>query len=157
GNKSRSVRKLTSASFPLGQTAHGLFTRRMPMRPDFRLFLTTAAALTLFSSASYAADADIGVVKYTAGGGSPRNAEPMENSLPHPDTSGVMADVGAGRLSKGVMTDKGAVKMDSRAFGSFGIPYTVTRVQAGNQSAAGTTSANQLSTTYPFRTIGKFT
>jgi V8-like Glu-specific endopeptidase len=45
----------------------------------------------------------------------------------------------------------------TRAFGSFGIPYTTTRVQDGNQSAAGTTTANHLSTTSPYRTVGKLT
>jgi hypothetical protein len=54
------------------------------------------------------------------------------------------------------MTRNGIVQMP-RAFGSFGIPYTTTRVQDGNQSAAGTTAANRLSTTYPYRTVGKLT
>ncbi|WP_244173479.1 trypsin-like serine peptidase [Caballeronia temeraria] len=46
---------------------------------------------------------------------------------------------------------------ETRAFGSFGIPYTAARVQDGNQSATGATSANYLSTTYPYRAIGKLT
>src|SRR5262245_10391646 len=55
------------------------------------------------------------------------NAKPMENSLPPPDTPKVTADVGAGSLVKGVLTDKGAVTSGTRAFGTFGIPYTITR------------------------------
>jgi hypothetical protein len=51
------------------------------------------------------------------------------------------------------MTKDGLLS-EPRAFGSFGIPYTTTRVQDGNQSASGTTSANHLSTTYPHRTVG---
>ncbi|MGH8543013.1 MAG: trypsin-like serine peptidase [Gammaproteobacteria bacterium] len=56
------------------------------------------------------------------------------------------------------MTKNGIVEdIESRAFGSFGIPYTTTRVQDGNQSAAGATRANRLGTTYPYRTVGKLT
>lgn len=43
----------------------------------------------------------------------------------------------------------------TRAFGSFGIPYTSTRVQDGGSGAAGTTPANFLSTTWPYGAIGK--
>jgi hypothetical protein len=56
------------------------------------------------------------------------------------------------------MTKEGIVEdFDARAFGTFGIPYTTTRVQDGSTTAAGTTSANRLSTTYPYRTVGKLT
>jgi V8-like Glu-specific endopeptidase len=43
------------------------------------------------------------------------------------------------------------------AFGSFGVPYTTTRVQDGNMSATGTTTANRLSATFPYRAVGKLT
>jgi hypothetical protein len=83
---------------------------------------------------------------------------PVDNPLPAPDTSGVTADVGAGPYAPGAMTRGGIVGGSSgRAYGSFGIPYTTTRVQDGNQSAGGTTAANHLSTTYPYRTVGKLT
>jgi V8-like Glu-specific endopeptidase len=54
------------------------------------------------------------------------------------------------------MSAKGAIS-DSRAFGTFGIPYTTTRVQEGNGPGVGATSANRLGTTYPYRTVGKLT
>jgi len=83
--------------------------------------------------------------------------KPVVNPLAIPNTDAVKADTKAGRHAKGVMTDKGAVTRTGRAFGSFGIPYTTTRVQEGNRSALGTTAANRLSTTYPYRTVGKLT
>jgi V8-like Glu-specific endopeptidase len=82
------------------------------------------------------------------------------NPLEAPDTSFVTPDEDAGSLAKGANTKAGIIigsEPGSRAFGSFGIPYTTTRVQDGNQSAAGATSANRLSTTYPYRTVGKLT
>lgn len=83
---------------------------------------------------------------------------PVDNPLPAPDTSGVTAEVGPGPYAPGARTKSGIVGGSAgRAFGSFGIPYTTTRVQDGNQSAAGTTAANRLSTTYPYRTVGKLT
>jgi V8-like Glu-specific endopeptidase len=85
---------------------------------------------------------------------------PVENVLDPPDTSMVVPDTDAGPHAKGAKV-RDVIVIDSdpstRAYGSFGIPYTTTRVQDGNQSAAGTTSANRQSTTYPYRTIGKLT
>jgi hypothetical protein len=84
----------------------------------------------------------------------------MVNPLESPDTTFVTPDTDAGSLAKGANTKAGIIagsEPGTRAFGSFGIPYTTTRVQDGNQSAAGATSANRLSTTYPYRTVGKLT
>jgi hypothetical protein len=84
--------------------------------------------------------------------------EPVVNPLEEPDTSMVTPDTEAGPYPGGAMTKFGIVEdFAPKAFGSFGIPYTTTRVQDGAQSAAGATSANRLSTTYPYRTIGKLT
>ena len=85
-----------------------------------------------------------------------RALETVENPLEEPNTSSVMADDQPSTLAPGANTRSGFIG-GTRAFGSFGIPYTTTRVQDGNQSAAGTTSANRLSTTYPYRAIGKLT
>jgi hypothetical protein len=85
------------------------------------------------------------------------NAKAWTNKLNPPDTRAVVADTTAGAHEKGAMGRGGKVGRAARDFGSFGIPYTTTRVQAGNQSAGGTTSANHLSTTYPFRAAGKLT
>ena len=61
-------------------------------------------------------------------------------------------------LLKGAMTKDGAIYQNNlqRAFGSFGIPYTTTRVQDGARSVSAA-EANRQSTTYPYRTIGKLT
>lgn len=124
--------------------------------------LTSTTALTLLSAAAAHAENDVAVMATPARALS--NAEilalkPVVNPLEAPDTSNVMADTMDGPDPAGVMTKNGPVYFtdSSRAYGSFGIPYTTTRVQEGNQSAAGATSANRLSTTYPYRTIGKLT
>jgi hypothetical protein len=92
------------------------------------------------------------------------NAIPeLRNPLRAPDTSGISADEGDVNVYDvpGVMTREGIVEdfeaADFRAYGSFGIPYTTTRVQDGSTSASGTTNSNRLSTTYPYRTVGKLT
>jgi V8-like Glu-specific endopeptidase len=82
--------------------------------------------------------------------------EEVVNPLAAPDTSDVRADDQPSRLSPGANTSRG-ILATPRAFGSFGIPYTTTRVQDGNQSAGGTTAANRQSTTYPYRAVGKLT
>jgi V8-like Glu-specific endopeptidase len=82
------------------------------------------------------------------------------NPLEAPDTSWITLDEEAGPHVKGANTKAGIIlgsDPGARAFGTFGIPYTTARVQDGNQSAAGTTSANRQSTTYPYRTVGKLT
>jgi Trypsin len=83
---------------------------------------------------------------------------PVVNPLAEPDTSTVMPDTEAGPFPSGAMSQDGIVgDVGPRAFGSFGVPYTTTRVQEGDQNAAGTTSANHLSTTYPYLAVGKLT
>lgn len=128
------------------------------MKLNHRLMSVIIFASTLLPcAASYAQD----VVVTNKSTRSLSDAEilalkPVVNPLKAPDTSDVKADTTAGPHAKGVMTKDGPDYF-TRAFGSFGIPYTTTRVQEGNQSAAGATSANRLSTTYPYRTIGKLT
>jgi hypothetical protein len=81
------------------------------------------------------------------------------NPLEAPDTSLAFAEVDHGLYLQGAMTEDGAVNeldFSARAFGSFGIPYTTTRVQDGKRSASAP-SANRLSTTYPYRAVGKLT
>lgn len=84
--------------------------------------------------------------------------EEIVNPLEAPSTSDVVADDQPSGLSPGINTRYGIVAIPTtRAFGTFGIPYTTTRVQDGNQSAGGTTKANRQSTTYPYRAVGKLT
>ncbi|SAL68702.1 trypsin-like serine peptidase [Caballeronia humi] len=86
------------------------------------------------------------------------NSKPVVNRLYAPDTSSVTPNTDAGPYLPGVMTQKGIVTdTRPRAYGSFGIPFTSTRVQDGDQSASGVTLANLLSTSFPYRTIGKLT
>lgn len=132
------------------------------MRHSSRLVLFTAPALSmLWVGAAYAKD--VVVINTEASERSLSKVEllrlkPVVNPLQEPDTSMVTPDTEAGPYSAGAMTKNGIVEdIESRAFGSFGIPYTTTRVQDGNQSAAGATKANHLSTTYPYRTVGKLT
>jgi hypothetical protein len=82
---------------------------------------------------------------------------PVTNVLPPPDTSDVTPETEPMPYPAGVMTRHGPLMLTpGRAFGSFGIPYATTRVQEGNESA-GATGANRLSTTAPYRAIGKLT
>jgi len=84
--------------------------------------------------------------------------KPVVNVLLPPDTSTIVPNTGPEPYPAGVNTQSGIVSnAQTRAYGDFGIPYTTGRVQDGNQSASGTTSANYLSTTYPYRAIGKLT
>jgi|GEM_PF-976059 len=82
------------------------------------------------------------------------------NPLRTPDTSTAYAETDNGQQSSGVMTRRGAINTDRsssrRAYGSFGIPYTTTRVQDGVLTSLAT-AANRESATYPYSTIGKLT
>lgn len=85
---------------------------------------------------------------------------PVVNPLKAPDTAGIFPDTSPEPFGQGMMTKDGPIyqaDFEMRAFGTFGIPYTTTRVQDGVGPALGSTSANRLSTTYPYRTIGKLT
>jgi V8-like Glu-specific endopeptidase len=129
-------------------------------QPHARLSVL-AATLALSGTAVIANDAVISV-NNPAPTLSPEEilkAKPLSNTLPKPDTSNAVAESGPFPFTQGLMTREGPQYFDAgaRAFGAFGIPYTTTRVQEGNMSAAGWTSANRLSTTYPYRTVGKLT
>lgn len=131
----------------------------MKLRDCFKLTSTTV--LTLASVIAYA-EKDVTVFATPIKALSDAEVlalKPLVNPLKTPDTSEIVAKIIDRSHSSGVMTKNGPIYFDetSRAYGSFGIPYTTARVQDGNQSAVGTTSANHLSTTYPYRTIGKLT
>lgn len=87
------------------------------------------------------------------------NAKAFKNPFTPPDTSDVVPDHFETPEVKGVMTKDGPdffTDYATKAYGTFGIPYTTTRVQDGNGPATATV-ANRLSTTYPYRAIGKLT
>jgi hypothetical protein len=88
-----------------------------------------------------------------------RRARAHVNPLEAPDTSGAFAEIDDDADFPGVMREDGQIDdfdFSVRAFGSFGIPYTTTRVQEGNGSASAS-NLNRLSTTYPYRAVGKLT
>jgi Trypsin len=58
-------------------------------------------------------------------------------------------------LNEVIWAASASIVSSPKAFGSFGIPYTTTRVQEGKGN--GDTGPSRLSATYPYRTIGKLT
>lgn len=134
------------------------------MKHSSRLILFTAAALsTLGAGVAHAEDAAVvntDPPRASLSAEELQRLKPVVNPLRAPDTSRVTPSTDPGPFSGGAKSRNGIAVDDgveSRAFGSFGIPYTTSRVQDGTTSATGTTTANRLSTTYPFRTIGKLT
>jgi len=129
------------------------------MRSSRRLVLSSAIALPiLWAGVVYPKDAVIfntNPSQRALSDAQVLSLGPVVNPLVEPDTSAVTADTEPGPYSDGAMT-RGGIVSSPRAFGSFGIPYTTTRVQDGAQSA-GAVGASRLSTTYPYRTVGKLT
>ena len=80
------------------------------------------------------------------------------NPLPAPSTAKAMAEPAKSMLAAGSKSGSAAEAqgVGSRAFGTFGIPYTSTRVVAGLSNSTSSNS-NYLATTYPYRTVGKLT
>ena len=119
------------------------------------------AASLLWAGAALAADT--GVIVNNGGAralsaAAMANAKPLKNILPAPDTSAMRLSVTNDNLTTGVVAGSvGAVASGStRAFGSFGIPYTSTRVVAGGSSyTPASIGLAYLSTTNPYRAVGK--
>jgi len=93
-------------------------------------------------------------------------ARSLVNPLQAPDTSNLAPeeirfdDTAAEIAPPGAKVKNKIVSDDSqttRAYGSFGVPYTTSRVESGSTGVAGLTAANYLSTTYPYRAIGRLT
>ena len=129
------------------------------MESSRRLVLATAIALPMFSTGVVDAN-DTVVINADPSqtvllDAQAQSLGPVVNPLQAPDTSAVVADTEPGPYAAGAMTREGMIP-STRAFGSFGIPYTTTRVQDGARSA-GIGGGARLSTTYPYRTIGKLT
>jgi hypothetical protein len=84
--------------------------------------------------------------------------KPYKNPLKPPDISKVVPDTSRGPYPGGVMTKVGIIdNTETRALGSFKVPYTTTRAQDGATSAPSVKNSNRQSTIYPYRTIGKLT
>lgn len=84
-------------------------------------------------------------------------ARPHVNPLPAPDTSKVHATPPSGHYEPGVKTPGFVSSTGTRAFGTFGIPYTSGRVQTYPLLNLAGDAPNYLSTTYPYSAIGKLT
>src|SRR5690606_1260989 len=127
-----------------------------------REFQTLSAASVLLVSAatSFALADDEVIVNSNRGGSLPANlseVRPFRNPLAPPPTSDIKAEAPSALLASGAMPPSTrAVKTDRRAYGSFGIPYTSTRVATGGSSST-SANPNYLATTYPYRAIGKLT
>ena len=82
-------------------------------------------------------------------------AKPKTNPWAPSRIMNIRPDPDATRHPAGVMTKGGVVKAgdNRRDFGSFGIPYTTTRVQEGARGVDAE-DANRLSTTYPYSAVG---
>jgi len=124
-------------------------------------FVCAVAILLGSSSAAMSAEDEAYIVDRTesASARGMRFAKPIVNPAPAPDVSTLVPDTYPGPYAQGVMTKNGPVHNAdaiNKAFGSFGIPYTATRVQDGARSVKSKEN-NRLSTTYPYRAVGKLT
>lgn len=90
------------------------------------------------------------------------NLKPLSNKLPPPDTSNISAETaaqGPALVPGFVPGSLPAAKqgLSPKAFGDFGLPYTSTRVALGGSNQTSAVGGSYLSSTYPYRTIGKLT
>ena len=101
------------------------------------------------------AHANAGVVLRQAPAVAPQGgaSKPMRNRLAAPADRDIRVDT-APDARRSDSSRSRAAAISTRAFGSFGIPYTSVRVQDG-PAADSASQANRLSTTYPYRTIGR--
>ena len=85
------------------------------------------------------------------------NSAAVTNILPIPDIDTAALDRGPRHFVPGFATPEGAFELARiEAFGSSGLPYSATRVQDGPGSIS-SDGPNHLSTTYPYRAVGRFT
>jgi V8-like Glu-specific endopeptidase len=89
------------------------------------------------------------------------DTKPHKNRLPPPDVSRIQAEkAGAAGPAPVVIhgNDAAPQLVGPQAYGTFGIPYTSTRVALGATTRPYSTNVeNFLHTTYPYRAIGKLT
>jgi len=90
-------------------------------------------------------------------------AKPLKRSRPSPSSSAIGRAQPLPQLATGVVPGARAdsrvaapQRLSTRAYGSFGIPYTSTRVELGaGISSVSSSHPAFLSSTYPYRTIGR--
>lgn len=120
------------------------------------------AVSMLYAGWAYGADGVITSITTSARIDSPAEmarAKPHFNPLEAPDTSQVKAEELSPEYTPGVKLPSGinGSTRGTRAFGSFGIPYTSTRVELYPLLSIAGSAPNFLSTTYPYSAIGKLT
>lgn len=124
------------------------------------------AAIVFGSAAAYAESGVLVMRNRSAApaasdGLSIRGAKPLVNKLAPPDTSRAVAATAsatstlAPQIFPGSDGGPPSQTPGTRAFGTFGIPYTTTRVQLGLTNKNSTVGGSFLSSTSPYRQIGK--
>uniref|UniRef100_B8HME3 Peptidase S1 domain-containing protein n=1 Tax=Cyanothece sp. (strain PCC 7425 / ATCC 29141) TaxID=395961 RepID=B8HME3_CYAP4 len=83
-------------------------------------------------------------------------AKPHRNRLARPNIESLKPSQQSQANSSGAMGAQGAAGT-SRAFGTFGVPYTAKRVSLKPTSAVSATNGGYLSATYPYSAIGRLT
>ncbi len=84
------------------------------------------------------------------------NLKAHKNSLTPPNTASVKpAAATRSTGTPGVKAESGATTSGTRAFGTFGVPYTSKRVSHQPTSAVASSAGGYLSATYPYRAIGR--
>ena len=90
------------------------------------------------------------------------NAKGFANPLPAPDASAAPAERAPANLVPGIapgslfgVGSRSGSRSSVRAFGTFGIPYTTARVGLGSSNQNSGVGASFLSSTFPYRAIGK--
>lgn len=129
------------------------------MKRQRHLALSLAAVMAAISSTALAQSNNGGAINRGADRLVAEPTKPLVNRLAPPDASQARAQTAetVKAYTPGVSqgSDAAPPLIGTRAFGTFGIPYTSTRVQLGSSSYSSTVGANFLSTTSPYRQIGK--
>lgn len=135
-------------------------------KSDYPVAPLPLAASLFLAGAAYGADADKVLqnpsAMWSVSDKGLATAKAYSNPLPPPDTSRIQAETAAAgpELTPGFVAGSLPALTPSptpKAFGSFGLPYTSTRVALGFSNQTSAVGGSYLSSTYPYRTIGKLT
>ncbi len=131
------------------------------MKSHYGVFLSLAIGAGFATSSACAASGALPLLnsgaEAAANPPASGSAKAMTNRLATPDASRAQAQpaVGGGAPGSSVASPATSPIASPRAFGSFGIPYTSTRVQAGASTYQSTLGLSYLSTTAPYNRVGK--
>ena len=120
-----------------------------------RVILAAAVATLAIGSASAEDEVIVNASRAAASSANVGGVSAYRNPLAPPAADSAVAEPRSSVLGGGVRAGTGASTAPSpRAFGSFGIPFTSTRVSAG-PSTSNKSNPNFLATTFPYRAVGK--